>query len=99
MMCGYFEVKERLFYQGICQTFKTCMMNPFLWKELSINNNQMIFSQLPSTQKYCNMLTSFSKLQIISLKYCPLFNSDTLSKLNTHCNPFTLSELYLDGCE
>lgn len=35
----------------------------------------------------------------MSLKYCKFVNKDTLIMINQYCNPFTLQELYLDGCE
>ena len=38
-------------------------------------------------------------LKIISLKHCSTFNREVLNILNNNCNPFVLSELYLDGCE
>lgn len=38
-------------------------------------------------------------LKIISLKHCATFNKEVLNILNNCCNPFVLSELYLDGCE
>ena len=38
-------------------------------------------------------------LKVISLKHCSTFNREVLSILNNNCNPFVLSELYLDGCE
>lgn len=36
---------------------------------------------------------------MLSLKYCRYVNKDTLVLVNQHCNPFTLQELYLDGCD
>ena len=38
-------------------------------------------------------------LKVISLKHCSTFNREVLNILNNNCNPFVLSELYLDGCE
>ena len=38
-------------------------------------------------------------LKVISLKHCATFNREVLNILNNNCNPFVLSELYLDGCE
>jgi hypothetical protein len=40
-----------------------------------------------------------SQLQILSLKYCSALSKDILGLINSNCNPFTLSELYLDGCD
>ena len=40
-----------------------------------------------------------NQLQVISLKYCPNFSKDVLNIINMNCNPFSLNELYLDGCE
>jgi hypothetical protein len=35
----------------------------------------------------------------LSLKNCPNFDRQVLAILNITCNPFTLRELYLDGCD
>lgn len=40
-----------------------------------------------------------NQLKVISLKYCANFSKGVLNILNLNCNPFVLSELYLDGCE
>ena len=45
------------------------------------------------------MLSTSTQLKILSLKYCKYVNKDILIILNQVCNPFTLQELYLDGCE
>ena len=36
---------------------------------------------------------------VLSLKNCPHFDDQVLALLNLTCNPFTLWELYLDGCD
>ena len=46
-----------------------------------------------------NILCISNQLRVLSLKYCPNFNKDFLQIINLNCNPFTLSELYLDGCD
>ena len=33
------------------------------------------------------------------MKYCSLFNYEVLETISQNCNPFYLSELYLDGCD
>ena len=40
-----------------------------------------------------------TNLKVISLKHCTVFHREVLNIFNSHCNPFILSELYLDGCE
>lgn len=45
------------------------------------------------------MLVQSSQLQVISMKYCQHFNQKVLEMIHLNCNPFFLSELYLDGCE
>jgi hypothetical protein len=46
-----------------------------------------------------NMLINSSQLIVLSLKNCPHFDGQVLAILNITCNPFTLRELYLDGCD
>lgn len=36
---------------------------------------------------------------MISLKCWTQVGHDVINILNKHCNPFILTELYLDGCE
>lgn len=45
------------------------------------------------------MLVQASQLRIINFQYCQLFNAEVLRQININCNPFSLRELYLDGCE
>ena len=60
-----------------------------------------IFSESAGHHKvnFQKILSISSRLRILSLKYCPNVNKDILALINNNCNPFTLSELYLDGCD
>ena len=60
---------------------------------------QIFNSSLQQRFNFKNILCMSNQLRILSLKYCPNFNKDFLQIINLNCNPFTLSELYLDGCD
>jgi len=98
---SFFDIKARYKLQLLNKTMKSCFNQAFLWKELSINNNNQIFG--PSYQAHPNyffkIVNMGSQLQVISLKFCQFFSADIFKQLNLSCNPFTLKELYLDGCD
>lgn len=50
-------------------------------------------------EKFTKFINMATHLKVISLKHCSTFNREVLNILNNNCNPFVLSELYLDGCE
>jgi hypothetical protein len=81
------------------KTFRHCLQSPVLWKKLVINNSLHIFKEPEQRVNFKKILESSTQLQILSLKYCKYVNKDTLVIINQHCNPFTLQELYLDGCD
>lgn len=88
--------------QLICKRFRNCLAQPYLRKELRINNNSQIFCELHAVNHKANftkILVASTQLRVLSLKYCPHVNKDILNMINNNCNPFTLTELYLDGCE
>lgn len=98
----YFESKEQFKYNLVCRSFRRNLMAPQLRKEICINNNTTIFEKQFQKEYFKNLVLSSSKLRILSLKFVTHLNSankDILNIINMSCNPFTLEELYLDGCE
>jgi hypothetical protein len=99
MVFQFLEPKERFKFQLLNRNIKESLESPYLWKEIIIRNQSAMFVT-PTNVKYFNkILVQASQLQIISLKYCSLFNAEVLNCINQNCNPFALKELYLDGCE
>jgi hypothetical protein len=98
----YFESKEQFKYNLVCKSFSKNLMVPQLRKEIHINNNTTIFEKQVQKEYFKNLVLTSSKLRILSLKFVSHLNNankDILNIINMSCNPFTLEELYLDGCE
>lgn len=96
----FFEIKDQFKYSLVCSRFRKCVKEPYLRKEIRINNNMLIFNQQAHQKvNFRNILQISNQLRVLSLKYCPNFNKEFLQIINLNCNPFTLQELYLDGCD
>lgn len=59
----------------------------------------MVFSSPSYNSHFTLFVGMANQLKVISLKYCANFSKAVLNILNLNCNPFVLSELYLDGSE
>jgi len=79
----------------LCKALHT----PFLYDKLMIKSKSTIFQSINVSEKFTKFINMATHLKVISLKHCSTFNREVLNILNNNCNPFVLSELYLDGCE
>lgn len=46
-----------------------------------------------------DLLASSNQLRVLSLRYCQFAGDEVMLMIAEHVNPFSLKELYLDGCE
>jgi hypothetical protein len=99
IMFQFLEENDKLRFMSTSRIFKNCLKSPVLWKKVVINNSLHVFREPEQRFNFKKMLECSTQLQILSLKYCKYVNKDILIILNQVCNPFTLQELYLDGCE
>jgi len=83
----------------VCRRFRKNLNIPFLRKEIIINNNTQIFEAPSQKMNLRRLLETSCQLRVLSLKFCPHLNKEILNIISLGCNPFTLSELYLDGCD
>ena len=95
----YLTFQERFQNHQLSTKMRFCLKQPYLFKSLKINNNSMLFQSPIVNEHFMNFISMANQLQVISLKYCPNFSKDVLNIINMNCNPFSLNELYLDGCE
>ena len=99
-MCfQHLETKEQFRQQLVCKRFRKNLNIPFLRKEIIINNNTQIFETPTQKMNLRRLLETSCQLRVLSLKFCPHLNKEILNIISLGCNPFTLSELYLDGCD
>ena len=95
----FLNTKEKLKYKQLCKGIKQVSMNPILWNELIITKSPLPLVSYPQKDYFDVMISQWSRLKVISLKYCNNFTAETLRLINNNCNPFFLEELYLDGCD
>jgi hypothetical protein len=99
LIMEYFSFQEKFKYHTLNKELSRALHTPFLYEKLMIKSKNTIFQSINACEKFTKFINMATHLKIISLKHCSTFNREVLNILNNNCNPFVLSELYLDGCE